>query len=89
MRGATYGEFATMVRESWEIEYTFGGHEYFYQRSGHDGVFEVFVLRDGEVVYHGTGDDMEAMSAEVLALRIYDGMTAEEAEAGISVQFEA
>lgn len=78
-----------MVRESWEIEYTYGGHEYFYQRSGNDGLFEIYVLRDSEIVYHRTSDDMDEMSAEVLALRIYDGKTAEEAEQGICVQFEA
>lgn len=89
MQGTTYDEFATMVRESWEIEYAYGAHEYLYQRSGHDGVFEIYVLQDGEVVYHKVGEDMDAMAAEVLALRIYDGGTAEEAEAGISVEFEA
>lgn len=89
MKGATYDEFAAMVRESWEIEYTYGGHEYFYQRSGHDGLFEIYVLRDNDIVYHRTSDDMDEMSAEVLSLRIYDGKTVEEAEQGIRVQFEA
>lgn len=89
MYGATYDEFVAMVRESWEIEYTYGGHEYFYQRSGRDGLFEIYVLRDGEIVYHRTSNDMDEMSGEVLALRIYDGKTAEEAERDICVQFEA
>ncbi len=88
-QGSTYDEFATMVRESWEIEYAFDGHDYVYQRSGHDGVFEIYVLRDSEVVYHKASDDMDAMAAEVLALRIYGGRTAEEAEEGIIVEFEA
>lgn len=78
-----------MVREGWEIEYTYDGHEYFYQRSGHDGVFEIYVLRDSEIVYHKANSDMDTMAEEVLALRIYDGRIAEEAKQGICVEFEA
>lgn len=89
MRGATYEEFAAMVRESWEIEYTCGKSKYFYQRSWNNDAFEVYVLRDDEIVYHKTGSDMDVISAEVLALRIYDGKTAVEAEQNINVRFEA
>lgn len=89
MQGATYEEFIDMVRESWEIEYTYGAHEYFYQRCWKENAFEVYVLRDDEVVYHEVSADMDALAEGVLALRIYDGKTAEEAEEGISVQFES
>ena len=89
MQGATYDEFVTMVRESWEIEYTYGEHEYFYQRCWNGNAFEIYVLRDSEIMYHKASGDMDEMSKEILALRIYDGKTAEEAEQGISVQFEA
>lgn len=89
MRGATYEEFADMVREGWEIEFSFRGHECFYQRSGHGGVFDVYVLVDGEVVLHETGSDMGAITDRVLELRIYDGKTAKEAQDDITVTFEA
>lgn len=89
MQGATYDEFTTMVRESWEIEYVFEGHNYFYQRCWKKDAYEIHVLRDGEILYHKTGIDMDTMAREVLALRIYDGKTAKEAEQGICVQFEA
>lgn len=89
MRGATYDEFVTMVRESWEIEYVFEGHNYFYQRCWKNDAYEIYVLCDSEIVYHKTGINMDAMAEEILALRIYDGKTAKEAEQGIWVQFEA
>lgn len=89
MRNSTYEEFANAVSEAWEMEYTYGEHEYFYQRSGHDGVYEVYVMCDGDFVYHRSSPNMAELAAEVLALRIYDEKTAEEAEEGIEVQFES
>ncbi len=89
MQGATYEEFAAMLKESWEIEYTHKGHEYFYQRSGHNGTFDVQLLCDGKVICHETGEDMGAIAARLLALNIYDGKNAREAEQDIKVQFEA
>ena len=89
MQGATYEEFVAMVRESWEIEYTFGNHEYFYQRCWKEGAYEVYLLCDDVVVYHRVSDDMGALAKDVLNLHVYDGKTAKEAEEGISVQFEA
>ena len=89
MQGATFDEFKAMIAESREIEYAFGGHEYFYQRSWAGDAFEVYVLCDGKQVFHERNTSMDVITSKALSLRSYNGKAAEEAQEGIAVTFEA
>lgn len=89
MQGATFDEFKAMLVQAWEIDYLFCGHEFHYQRNGFGDGFEVYLTRDGEYVYQGSGRDMGRIADEVLALPIYDGSTLEDAEDRVQVVFEA
>lgn len=89
MQGATFDEFKSMIISSWEIDFTCGEHTYHYERSAATSGFEVYLLEDGEYVYQKTTADMSKVLDDVLAFKLRDGRSLEEAQEDIVVLAEA
>ena len=78
-------EFKETITSGWEMDFLLDGSEYHYQRAGEQGVFHVYLTKDGEILLDELADDMPQILEQVLSLLTGEGTAFEQVEPKIIV----
>ncbi|MDO4503112.1 MAG: hypothetical protein Q4D06_08010 [Coriobacteriia bacterium] len=81
----TIEEFVDTLLSGWEIDFVIEGVCFHYQRSWIGDAFQLYLTTEQETLYESVTLDMDAATAEIMSLPIFDDKSIEELSRRITV----